>query len=61
MTGQMIAMGPCFICRVIFTFDTDFVVSVDGSPICKDCAEKVNEGLVRAGKPPVAIYDKGYL
>lgn len=49
MTGYMLAMGPCFGCGRVFSFNPHRVPSIkhpddraERRPICRTCIERIN-------------------
>jgi hypothetical protein len=60
VNGYEIALGPCWACHRLFTFDPDTVPSIHGAPLCRDCVERANELRVAAGVAPIVIYPTSY-
>ena len=59
--GFMMAMGSCFGCKKLFSFNPDRVPSFKGEPICRECIDKVNAKRKEMGSPlwlvPVDAYE----
>ena len=49
--GYAMAMGPCFGCKQIFSFNPVKVPSYQGEPICESCIKRVNEKRKATGLP----------
>jgi len=72
MTGVYIATGQCLVCRAVFNFNPHLVPSIpigttgrpdpDGKrqPLCRTCAEGINEARERMGLELFAITDEAY-
>ena len=54
--GYMLAMGFCYACKNLFSFNPDSVPSIliDGErePLCMPCINKINARRAEKGHPP---------
>ena len=71
MNGYVSCMGVCVGCRTMITFNPNKVPSVrvkdghlhpDGKrePLCRACAETINQNRINEGKEPCVIADDAY-
>ena len=64
MSGFVFVMGPCFMCKKIFTFNPRYVPSFrvkgEREPICAGCLAVVNERRKEAGDDPFHIHPEAY-
>lgn len=62
--GYMIAMGPCCICRQVFSFNPELVPSIringEREPVCRSCMEQGNAIRREKGLQPFAILPGAY-
>lgn len=70
--AYMMVLGPCFSCKMPFTFNADKVPSIrvngegkpdpDGKrePICKMCVDIVNPIRIKKGLPPIHVPEGAY-
>lgn len=67
MSGYVHAMGFCFACGRVFSFNPHKVPSIrwpapdgDRRPICRHCIEAANPKRIANGLPPVHIDPEAY-
>jgi hypothetical protein len=64
MTGYMFVIGQCFGCGRTFTFNADWVPSINFNgvrqPICRDCVERANPMREASGLEPITIHPNAY-
>jgi hypothetical protein len=64
MTGYVFAMGVCYGCKQVFTFNPVRVPSltINGTrqPICRNCVERANVMRARLGNPPIVPLPDAY-
>jgi hypothetical protein len=64
MTGYVTAMGHCFGCGRIFSFNPVRVpsITINGTrePICAGCVERANPLRVKNGLPPIIPASDAY-
>lgn len=62
--GYMVAMGPCYGCGVIITFNPERVPSIVvrgvREPICRSCVERANPLREANGLEPIVIFPDSY-
>lgn len=62
--GYMLAMGDCFGCKQVFSFNPELVPSVvvngKREPICRNCVARVNPRRVANGLEPITILPGAY-
>lgn len=58
--GYALAYGNCFACNRVFGFNPHSVPSFAGSPICKDCIERVNPMREKNGLEPFVPLPDAY-
>lgn len=56
----MSAMGDCFGCRQVFSFNPLRVPSYQGEPICRACIERVNAQRRQRGLPEWPVFPDSY-
>ena len=62
--GYMTAMGGCYGCKQLFSFNPERVpsITVNGSkePICAECVKRVNPLRAANGLPPIVPLPGAY-
>lgn len=62
--GYVTAMGPCFGCGRLFSFNPLRVPSInvhgDRKPICADCVARVNPRRRANGLPEIVVFPDAY-
>lgn len=62
--GYMVAMGECFACKRIFSFNADLVpsIAIEGvrQPICLDCVNRANLKRQATGMPLIVPLPGAY-
>lgn len=58
--GYMTAMGKCFGCRQLFSFNPVRVPSFKGEPVCETCMTVVNERRTATGLAPHPVMAGAY-
>jgi hypothetical protein len=59
--GYVSAMGACFCCKRLFSFNPRRVPSYNGEPVCGACMERINRRRVdELGLPPHPIFADAY-
>jgi len=64
MSGVMIAMGGCYVCKRLFSFNPNrvpsLVTAMGREPVCRECIERANPERVKRGIPPIPILPGAY-
>jgi hypothetical protein len=64
--GYVIAMGECFGCRRLFSFNPELVPSItppgrtEREPICQACVDRANPMRAKNGLPPIEVRRGAY-
>ena len=62
--GYMFVLGTCCTCGILFTFNADWVpsVNIDGErlPVCKDCVTRANRGRQEQGLDVFYVHPDAY-
>lgn len=58
--GYMMALGLCFVCKRMFSFNPRLVPSYKGEPVCRDCMGTVNRRRQELGHEPFTIHEDAY-
>lgn len=58
--GWVMAIAPCWVCRMPFPFNPLRVPSYQGEPICRDCVEQANALRRERGLQPHDILPDAY-
>lgn len=62
--GFVQVLGPCYVCKVPFTFSPTRVPSlrVEGHlvPVCQSCIDRVNPRRIASGLPPIVPLPGAY-
>lgn len=66
--GVIFAMGPCYSCRRLISFNPYLVPSIprhltstgEKEPVCRECIERSNPERKKNGLPPIEILDGAY-
>ena len=58
--GYMTAMGQCWGCRNLFSFNPDCVPAYRGEPICEYCMQDINEKRKANGLEPFHVHPDAY-
>jgi hypothetical protein len=60
------AIGPCFMCKKIFSYNSDHVPSIQRrphhrrEPVCASCMAYANEIRGKRGMPPLLVDPEAY-
>lgn len=60
------AVGPCFMCKKIFSYHADYVPGIRRSmqdrrePVCASCIAYANEIRGKRGMPPLLVDPEAY-
>lgn len=54
------AVGSCFVCRRVFSFNPERVPSFEGEPICRECLNVVNGERRANGVPEWPVLPGAY-
>jgi len=64
MSGVIYVLGPCYVCKGLFTFNADRVpsITVNGvrEPICADCVALANPRRIANGLDPIVPLPGAY-
>lgn len=58
--GYALAMGSCYGCHKMFTFNPVAVPSIKGEPICRDCMDMINAMRKERGNEPFPVRPDAY-
>lgn len=58
--AYMSLLAPCLRCDRMFASNAQFVPSVKGQPICKDCIEELQAIRISMGMEPWSIHPLAY-
>jgi len=64
MSGFVMCMGPCLVCKNLFSFNPHRVPSYrvkgEREPICESCMKRINEQRQERGQDPFPINPDAY-
>jgi hypothetical protein len=60
MSGYMMVMAPCLVCRKVFASNPTYVPSLNNEPVCRDCMEEGNRQRIANGDQPHPIHPLAY-